>query len=75
MTANNYFVPTGTSPSPSVVEGTLSELDVLFGALEPEETVELKKEIEAAKDPQKIKAAIVSWAAKKGPAGKFKEFA
>lgn len=76
VTANNYFA-TG-SPAPSVVEGQLSELDLLFGALEPEETAELKKEIDAQKDAQKIKAVIVSWATKAAPkvgAGKFKEFA
>ncbi|KAK4700484.1 hypothetical protein P7C70_g5763, partial [Phenoliferia sp. Uapishka_3] len=74
VTANNYFA-TG-SPSPSVVEGTLTELDLLFGALEPEETAELKKEIDAQKDAQKIKAVLVSWAGKvsdKVGAGKFKE--
>lgn len=76
MTANNYFA-TG-SPAPSVVEGQLTELDLLFGALEPEETEQLKSEIDAQKDAQKIKAVIVSWAGKasgKVGAGKFKEFA
>ncbi|KAM0753352.1 DnaJ-domain-containing protein [Meredithblackwellia eburnea MCA 4105] len=78
VTANNYFVAAGSSPSPSVVEGQLSELDLLFGALEPEETAELKKEVEAEKDAAKIKAVIIAWVGKvtdKVGAGKFKEFA
>ncbi|KAK4056729.1 Zuotin [Microbotryomycetes sp. JL221] len=78
VTANNYFVEAGSSPSPSTVEGQLTELDLIFGALEPEEVGEMKKEIEAKTTPADMKAVIVSFAKKaeaKVGEGKFKEFA
>ena len=76
VTSSNYFCAPGTSPSPSVVEGQLSELDLLFGALEPEQVGEMKVELEGTKGDKK--AIIVSWAkkaAEKLGEGKFKEFA
>lgn len=77
VSASNYFVAAGGSPSPSVVEGQLSELDLLFTLLEPEETGEMKAAMEKEKDVQKIKAVIVGWVQKvasRGGEGKFKEF-
>lgn len=62
VTSNNYFLPAGTAPSLEVVEGTLTELDALYAAQEPEVTAELKKEAEAASGPANIKAVIVKFA-------------
>lgn len=77
VTSNNYFVPTGTSPSPSVVEGIFADLDVLYGALEPEEVAAVKTEVEGKAKSEEIKSVLVSWAKKveaKVGEGKFKQF-
>lgn len=78
VTSNNYFAAAGTSPAPAVVEGSFAELDLLFAAQEPEETVEMKKEMEAAKGPEGIKAVLVKFAGVAGAkigADKFTQFA
>lgn len=74
VTANNYFVAAGSAPSASVVEGQFTELDVIFEKLEPEQIGELKKQAEAAKGPDAIKAVIVAFA-KKVEGGNFVQFA
>lgn len=70
VTANNYFE---ASPSPAVVEGQFAELDLIFGATEPEDVGEMKKEMEAAKGAEAIKAVVVKFAGKTGL--KFTQFA
>lgn len=70
MTANNYFE---ASPSPAVVEGQFAELDLIFGATEPEDVGEMKKEMEAAQGAAAIKAVVVKFAGKTGLA--FTQFA
>ncbi|SCZ88114.1 BZ3500_MvSof-1268-A1-R1_Chr2-1g04198 [Microbotryum saponariae] len=78
VTSNNYFVATGSSPSPAIVEGQLTELDLLYGALDAEQVAEFRTEAEAQSSPEKIKGVITSWAKKveaKVGEGKFKQFA
>ncbi|KAM0791297.1 hypothetical protein ACM66B_005769 [Microbotryomycetes sp. NB124-2] len=78
VTSNNYFVAAGSSPAASVVEGQLTELELIFGALEPEEVAEMKKEAESKSSADDIKAVIVSYAKKaesKVGEGKFTQFA
>ncbi|ORY89322.1 putative Zuotin [Leucosporidium creatinivorum] len=74
VTSNNYFVAAGSAPSASVVEGQFTELDVIFEKLEPEQIGELKKQAEAAKGPDAIKAVIAEFA-KKVEGGNFVQFA
>ena len=64
VTSNNYFVPSGSAPSAAVVEGQFTELDLIFDKLEPEVIGEMKKEMEAAKAPEAIKAVVMNYAAK-----------
>ncbi|SGY20618.1 BQ5605_C016g08106 [Microbotryum silenes-dioicae] len=78
VTSNDYFVATGSSPSPAIVEGQLTELDLLYGALDAEQVAEFRTEAEAQSSPEKIKGVITSWAKKveaKVGEGKFKQFA
>lgn len=75
VTSANYFCAPGTSPSPAVVEGQLSELDLLFTALEPEEVGQMKVEMTAGGD---VKAVVCRFAKKAGEKlgeGKFVQFA
>ena len=75
---SNYFVSTG-SPSASTIEKQLAEIDALVEILEPEQTRELKEEVEkagkgdAAKEV--IKAKVATVADKEEAKGKFAEFA
>ena len=75
---SNYFVATG-SPSASTIEKQLAEIDALVEILEPEQTRELKEEVEkagkgdAAKEV--IKAKVATVADKEEAKGKFAEFA
>jgi DnaJ family protein C protein 2 len=62
IASSNYFQAEGTSPSPSVIEKQLAELDVLVESLEK------------AGAGQGAKAELVN-KAKTLPEGKFTEFA
>lgn len=73
VTGSNYFLPAGTAPSLEVVEGTLTELDRLFAAQEPEVTAEMKKEAEAAKEGAALKAVLAKYAVQAG--GDYKQLA
>ncbi|BGP48229.1 Zuotin [Rhodotorula kratochvilovae] len=77
VAAHNYFTVAGTSPAPATIEACFLELDLLFGAFEPEEVAALKAQVDG-KSADEAKAALVA-AAKQAEAkvgeGKFKEFA
>lgn len=78
VTGLNYFLNDGQSPAPSIIEGQLSELDVLTSGLEPEEVTELRKEMESSKPKGQaaVKAVVVKFSKKVSDAGKgsFREF-
>jgi DnaJ family protein C protein 2 len=78
VTGFNYFLGDGESANASVIEGQLSELDLLTSALEPEEVTELRKEMESnhGQGKQAVKAAIARFAQKVSDAnqGTFKQF-
>ncbi|GAA5893794.1 zuotin [Sporobolomyces salmoneus] len=78
VTSNNYFTVPGTSPAPATVEACFAELDLLFSALEAEEVVALKTQMDQAKGPDAVKLVLIEGAKKAEPKvgeGKFKEFA
>ncbi|EFP75175.1 uncharacterized protein PGTG_01768 [Puccinia graminis f. sp. tritici CRL 75-36-700-3] len=78
VTGSNYFLADGESVNASVIEGQLSELDLLFAALEPEEVSELRKEMESNHGQGKpaVKAVLIRFAKKVSDANKasFKQF-
>jgi DnaJ family protein C protein 2 len=77
IASSNYFQAEGTSPSPSVIEKQLAELDVLVETLEPEEVRDLKEKVEKAGAGQGAKAELVNKVKSLGEKGdgKFAEFA
>ncbi|GAA6063383.1 hypothetical protein JCM10212_001482 [Sporobolomyces blumeae] len=79
VTAHNYFTVAGTSPAPQTVEQCFSELDLLFGALEADEVVEVKNKMDkVSSDAAACRLVLVEAAKAAEPkvgAGKFKEFA
>jgi DnaJ family protein C protein 2 len=78
VTGSNYFLADGESVNASVIEGQLSELDLLFAALEPEEVSDLRKEMESNHGQGKpaVKAVLIRFAKKVSDANKasFKQF-
>jgi len=74
IVSSNYFQAEGTSPSPSVIEKQLAELDLLVESLEPEDVRDLKEKVEKAGAGQGAKTELVN-KAKTLPDGKFTEFA
>jgi len=78
VTGSNYFLGDGESANASVIEGQLSELDLLIAALEPEDVTELRKEMESNHGQGKpaVKAVITRFAKKVSDANKgtFKQF-
>ncbi|MBW0537256.1 hypothetical protein O181_076971 [Austropuccinia psidii MF-1] len=78
ITGSNYFLADGETVIASVIEGQLSELDVLTTGLEPEEVTEMRKELESNHGQGKpaMKSVLVRFAKKVSDAGKgtFKEF-
>ena len=79
VTDSNYFQAPGTTPSANVIESQLNELDLIANGLEPEETSELKKNLDGCKDIDSKRSAIVACATKlvevgKVENGRFKQF-
>lgn len=70
ITSNNYFEPTGTSPSASVIEAKLNGLDAITAALaeEPEKVQALRERCEKAGSADAIKKELAAVAEEKGVA-------
>jgi hypothetical protein len=74
ITSLNYFVPAGSAPSASVIEGVLTDLDNLVAGLQPEQVKDVAGEVEkAGSDATKVKAVLADWA-KKVEGKEFKQF-
>lgn len=79
VTDANYFQPPGSAPSANVIEVQLNELDLIANGLEPEETSELKKNLDVTPDIEAKRAAITTSAKKlvdvgKVENGRFQQF-
>ncbi|TIC13661.1 DnaJ-domain-containing protein [Wallemia mellicola] len=70
VTDANYFQAPGSTASANVIENQLNELDLIANGLEPEETSELKKTLDATKDNEAKRAAITNAAKKLVEVGK-----
>lgn len=70
ITTHNYFVPSGTAPSASVIEARLNGLDALSSALadEPEKVQGLREQAEKAGDAEQIRQLLHTAAQEKGVA-------
>lgn len=76
MASSNYFQPSGTPASASIIEKQLAELDLLVELLEPEDVKLLKEKVEGAGTGDGAKLALiegVKFTGEKGQ-GKFAQF-
>lgn len=65
VTAANYFVPAGQSPTPDHIESLLAELDNVAAALEPEDLSALRQNVEkVGTDAGAIRSLLAESAAK-----------
>lgn len=75
LTSLNYLLPDGESPSASLVENQLFEIDAVMEAIDPTEAPALRKAMEDMKDDRAAINAIVLEYAKKGGKEGLKGFA
>ncbi|WWC73841.1 uncharacterized protein I206_107813 [Kwoniella pini CBS 10737] len=77
ISSSNYFQPEGTSPSATIIEKQLSELDLIVDLIEPEQVKELKEKIEKVENGKSAKDILIETVKSIGEKGqdKFTEFA